>query len=73
MEIIQLGLTPSGEAFKSREFSPAGGRKEVREIQGTRKSWCAIAGFEDGKGHVTRTPEGPLEAESGPAFSQEGN
>lgn len=40
------------ESFKSRAFSLAGSRREVGEIQSTRRIQQAIVHFQDGVGHV---------------------
>lgn len=35
-----MGLTQSHEFIKIREFSPAGGRGEIRDIQSMKRIWC---------------------------------
>ena len=64
------GLTKSQEAFEAQSLLQREADGEVREA-GHRRVQCTISGSEDRGGHMQRTKERPLEAESTTATKAE--
>lgn len=50
----RVGLIPSGESFKNTELPLVDGRTISQRHVKHKKDPCAIANFEDGRGHMRR-------------------